>query len=153
MRTGDSMLGRIMFGAVLVTTLSACVHGRLPWMAAGGEILLPPGNLVGTEWVLEDLGGHGVIDLAEATLAFPEPGRVTGNGSCNRFTGSVEITGEALEVGPLAASRRVCPPSVMAQEIKYLKALEDGDRIVRDGPYLLIFNTDVEHPLRFGPRE
>lgn len=37
-------------------------------------------NLVGTEWRLEDLGGAGVIDNSQATLAFPE-GR-TGGGEC-----------------------------------------------------------------------
>jgi hypothetical protein len=37
-------------------------------------------NLVGTEWLLEDLGGAGVIDNIRATLTFPEAGKTAGTG-------------------------------------------------------------------------
>jgi heat shock protein HslJ len=34
-----------------------------------------------------------VIDDVQATLAFAEGGKVSGNGSCNRFFGSAEFAG------------------------------------------------------------
>jgi len=145
------MLGRVTLAALLGTTVAACSYG--PWVVAGPHVLIAPGNLVGTEWVLDEVGGHHVVDYAQGTLTFPATGTIAGNGSCNRFTGTVEISGETIKVGPLAASRKVCPPSIMAQEIKYLRALEDSDRIVMDGAYLLLFANDVEHPLRFAPLE
>jgi len=42
-----------------------------------------PFSLVGTEWMLADLAGTPVIANSKASLAFPEAGRVAGNGSCN----------------------------------------------------------------------
>ena len=108
-------------------------------------------SLLGTEWLLEDLGGRGVLDRVEATLAFPEAGRVTGNGSCNRFTGSVEIGGGTIRFWQVASTRRACVPAVMDQEAKYLKALEGAERFAMEGPWLLIYSKGLEKPLRFTP--
>ena len=44
-------------------------------------------SLSNSEWLLEDLSGTGVLDNVQATLTFPEPGKVAGNVSCNRFPG------------------------------------------------------------------
>ena len=54
-------------------------------------------SLVGTAWRLEDLAGGGVLDRVQATLEFPEPGRVTGLGSCNRFHGVVTVDPHHVE--------------------------------------------------------
>jgi heat shock protein HslJ len=106
-------------------------------------------SLLGTEWLLEDLGGAGVLDRVQATLAFPEAGRVAGSSSCNRFTGSIEIGEGTIRFAQLASTRRACAPAVMDQEGKYLKALEDAERMAIEGPYLLIYSRGLEKPLRF----
>jgi heat shock protein HslJ len=110
-------------------------------------------NLVGSEWLLEDLGGGGVIDGVQATLAFPEAGKVAGNGSCNHFFGSAEISGHAIKLGPLASSRMACPEAVMNQEGKYVDALQKVERFEWKDPYLLIFCKDFDKPLRFTRME
>jgi heat shock protein HslJ len=84
--------------------------------------------LSGSEWLLEDLAGAGVLDNVPATLAFPESGKTAGNGSCNRFFGSVEIHGDVIHFGALASSRMACPEAVMNQETKYLQALQAAER-------------------------
>jgi heat shock protein HslJ len=81
-------------------------------------------NLVGSEWLLEDLAGSGVLDSVRATLSFPEADKVAGNGSCNRFFGPAEIAGSALRLGSLGSTRIACPEAVMNQETKYLSALQ-----------------------------
>jgi heat shock protein HslJ len=107
-------------------------------------------NLTGTEWRLEDLGGGGIIDNSQATLAFPEAGRVAGNWSCNRFMGSVTIAGNSIKIGPLAGTRMACASEAVSnQEMKYLKALEGATRIEWEDPYLLINSEGLEKPLRF----
>jgi putative lipoprotein len=100
-------------------------------------------------WLLEDIGGTGVIDNAQATLEFPEPGRAAGRGSCNQFSGSVTVTGSALAFGPLASTQMACAPAVMDQESRYLKALQAAERYALEGAYLLIYAKGVEKPLRF----
>lgn len=108
-----------------------------------------PFNLVGSEWLLENLGGSGVLDNVQATLTFPEVGRAAGNGSCNRFFGPAEIDEDAIKLGPLASSRMACPEALMNQETKYLKALEAAERFEWKDPYLLIYCKGFEKPLRF----
>jgi heat shock protein HslJ len=107
-------------------------------------------ELAGTEWRLEDLGGAGVIDSSQATLAFPEAGRVAGNGSCNRFMGQATVSGNAIKIGPLAGTRMACAAEAVGnQEAKYLKALEGATRYEWKDPYLLIYSDGLEKPLRF----
>ena len=77
-----------------------------------------PADLKGTEWVLENLAGQGVIDSVQATLGFPELGKVVGKGSCNRFFGTVEIQGDKIKFGSLGSTRMACPEAVMKQEKK-----------------------------------
>jgi heat shock protein HslJ len=106
-------------------------------------------SLTGSEWLLEDLAGRGVIDNVQATLAFPEKGKVSGNGSCNRFFGTAKITANAVQLGPLGATRMACPEAVMIQETKYLDALQKTERFEWNDPYLLLEAKGIEKPLRF----
>ncbi len=106
-------------------------------------------TLAGSEWLLEDLGGSGVIDNVQATLAFPEAGKVVGNGSCNRFFGPAQISADSVKLGPLASSRMACPEAVMNQEKRYLDALQAAERFEWKAPHLLIYCKGSEMPLRF----
>src|SRR5580704_14179425 len=110
-----------------------------------------PFSLSGSEWVLEDLGGHGVIDRVQATLSFPETGKVGGNGSCNRFFGPLEMSGDHIKIGPLGSTRMACPEAVMKQETKYLAALQAANHFEWKDPYLLVYSKGWEKPLRFTP--
>jgi heat shock protein HslJ len=104
----------------------------------------------GSEWLLEDLGGSGVIDSVQATLNFPQTGRVAGNTSCNRFSGPVEISGDSIKFGPLVSTRMACPEAVMSQETKYLSALPAAERFAWNDPYLLVYCRGFDKPLRFA---
>jgi heat shock protein HslJ len=109
-----------------------------------------PISLAGMEWVLSDLAGTPALPGGKATLGFPEADRVAGNGSCNRFTGAVTITGDAVKIGPLASTRMACvDESVSKQEEAYLKALGAATRYSYQDPYLLIYCEGFDKPLRF----
>jgi heat shock protein HslJ len=134
----------------LAVSGSACGRGaRRPASVAPAA---GTADLAGTEWLLEDLAGRGVVDDAPATLAFPEAGRVTGQGSCNRFTGGATRTGSAITFTRLAATRRACPGAIMDQETRYLRALEAVERLELSGPYLLLHARGHDRPLRFTRR-
>jgi heat shock protein HslJ len=96
----------------LLWSLTACAVPPAPAASA------PP--LWGTTWQLEDLGGRGVLDRAQATLAFPEAGRVAGQGSCNRFFGSVTVDGSRIGFGQIGSTRMACVAAVNEQESRYL---------------------------------
>jgi heat shock protein HslJ len=106
-------------------------------------------SLVGTAWRLEDLAGAGVVSGAEATLEFPEAGRVAGRGSCNRFFGPVTITGTTIAFGTLGATMMACADPVGAQETKYFAALRGAQRFEVDGTTLRLFSAGLAAPLRF----
>jgi heat shock protein HslJ len=105
--------------------------------------------LWGTEWRLERLGGEPVLATAPATLAFPEAGRVAGRGTCNRFFGSVSLSGEQVRFDPLGATRMACQPDTMEQESRYLAALQQAQRMERQGDTLTLHLADGGPPLRF----
>jgi heat shock protein HslJ len=95
-------------------------------------------DLVGTAWRLRSIGGTPVLNDVEATLEFPEAGRVAGRGSCNRFFGTVVLDGESLRIGGIGATRMACAEPVMKQEDAYLRALEAATRVRRDGKALVV---------------
>jgi heat shock protein HslJ len=105
-------------------------------------------RLSGSEWLLEDLGGDGVLDQIQATLTIAEDGKAAGNGSCNRFFGAAEIHGDHIKFGPLGATRMACAEAAMNQETKYLEALGAAERFEWKNPYLLIYCKGLQ-PLRF----
>ena len=105
-------------------------------------------SLSGSEWFLAELDGH-PAEHGQATLTFPDGGKVAGNGSCNRFFGSAEINGESIKFSAMGSTRMACPEAVMNQEAKYLQALQVAERFEWKDPYLLIYCKGIEMPLRF----
>lgn len=130
-----------------VLEVSSIKESRAPAQSVPAQA--EPLSLSGSEWLLQDLGGSGTLDGIQATLTFPETGRVAGSGSCNRFMGAVEITGDAIKLSPIASSRMACPGAVMNQETKYLAALQAAERFEWKRPYLLIYCKGFDKPLRF----
>jgi heat shock protein HslJ len=121
-------------------------EGRLEMLGADGALIASfapqTTTLAGTQWRATAInnGNGGVESLAEGsevTLAFAADGRFSGASGCNRYTGSFTSSGESLQFGPAAGTRRMCADErVMRQEAAYLKALEgvatariEGDRL------------------------
>jgi heat shock protein HslJ len=110
-----------------------------------------PAALSGIEWLLSDLAGTPVVPNSKASLSFLDAGRAAGNASCNRFTGSVTISGDSIKFGQLASTRMACPDNaISAQEDQYLKLLEAAKRFELKDNSLLIFAEGSEKPLRFS---
>ena len=99
--------------------------------------------LIGEEWVVEDIGGGGVIDFARTSMLFGDDGKVSGSGACNRFGGTYALTGEGLSFGPIAATKKACPPAVMDQENRFFDAIEITDRFeIDDTGALILIGAD-----------
>jgi heat shock protein HslJ len=148
MQTEDTMSRMKKIGAFFAVSLLlvGCEAGKKPAQSASKQ---QPVNLTGTQWTLEEFGGKPVIEHSKATLAFLQAGRVSGNGSCNRFMGPAEMTGDKIKLGPLAGTKMMCDPGASDQETAYLKALESAQRFeVKDGK-LLIYVAGSDAPLRF----
>ena len=59
------------------------------------------------------------------TLTFQD-GQVSGSSGCNRFHGQFTVEGSALQIRPLATTRKACEDEVMTQEQAFLRALESA---------------------------
>lgn len=140
------LVGLAFAGCASQTSTGQTAPASTPAAATPG-----PAALIGTAWRLADLGGQPALPSVEATLEFPEEGKVAGRASCNRFFGTVEISGASIQFGPLAATKMAClDDAANAQEKKYLEALAAAERFEFDGPALLLYFRGSEQPLRFS---
>lgn len=126
------------------TPLALWLGGAALTLALGACAMQPPApapaaaSLAGTEWRLEAVGDRPALPQPQATLAFPEPGRVAGHASCNRFFGSVAIDGRQIGFGQLGSTRMACMGPVGEQERRVLQALTAAQRYELQGDTLVI---------------
>jgi putative lipoprotein len=107
------------------------------------------GELAGSSWVLEELNDDRAIADVRVTLDIGAQGKVTGNGSCNRYFATVDISGESIRFGAVGATRMACATAISLQEIKYFEALESANRFEIEGGTLSIYGS-ARRPLRFS---
>ncbi len=108
----------------------------LPLLAACAmEPAMPasPPTLAGTTWLLERLGDE--TPPVAVSLGFAGD-RVTGEAPCNRYAGAYAQAGAALEIGPVAATRRACPH--LDVEARFLSGLTDVARGDVEGDVLIL---------------
>jgi heat shock protein HslJ len=102
-------------------------------------------TLENTYWKLVNLGGQPARvaeNIAEPHLLLhPAKKQADGSTGCNRFSGSYELSGDSLRLGPLAATRRAClDPKMNRQESTLFEAFDatrswkaTGDTLVLSG--------------------
>lgn len=78
----------------------------------------------------------GATFAARATISFPQPGQVAGNGPCNSFTARQNVPYPWVEISQLAATKKACPD--LAAEQVYFDALADMTLIEVSGPHLIL---------------
>ena len=104
-------------------------------------------------WLVEDIGGHGILDRVQATMEFGADGQVSGSSGCNRYHGTAEIAGKSISFGMMAGTRMMCPPATMDQEQKFFKALETVKNWKIDGGILFLTNSKGTSMIRLSPME
>ncbi|MEZ5897454.1 MAG: META domain-containing protein [Parvularculaceae bacterium] len=125
----DTGCAEEMSGAPVPKSQNPEEEGGAALNGCAGE---PADLLTGDEWLVEDIGGRGVVDIARTTMQFGEDGRLTGGGACNRYGAPYTITGEGLSFGRAISTRKACPPAIMDQENKFFDALAAIDRFEID---------------------
>ena len=133
---------------IITVTLSATILvAAAAAMAQGGGA-----DLSGTAWLAEDIDGRGVVDRARSTMDFTKAGQVSGLAACNRYFGPVSLSGDAITFGNLAATRMMCPDTLMDQEQRFLQALSISKRfeLTHEGQILLIYASGSKPMLRFS---
>lgn len=103
--------------------------------------------LVGPAWTVTNLVTAQAVETslalekAKPTLTFAE-GRVTGSTGCNTLTGPATITGDRVQFGDLAVTRRACDEETARIEKVVLDTLRGGATFAIDGDLLTLTNVD-----------
>ena len=135
----DSMSGMSYPDQVRLTWGETVVRG------CGGD---PHDLLVGDEWQVVSMDEAPLLEDSHATLAFLPGERLAGLASCNRYMGAYQLTGETMEVGPLASTRMACAEPLMDQELSFMRLLESVRQHHFDEDGALILEADEGRSLR-----
>ncbi|WP_310447750.1 META domain-containing protein [Thiobacillus sp.] len=128
-----------MSGLPRPDTVSVVLDGRT-LRGCGGD---PASLLQGGEWVVEDIGGAGMVDGSRATLNFDADGQLSGSASCNRYSGSYHLSGEGLSMSSKTAmTLMACVPTLMQQESRFMQLLSQVRRFRFGADGALILETD-----------
>lgn len=127
--------------ATLLCTLT------LPAVAASGRPADQP--LTATAWVLTELAAD-VHSGPQISLDFSTEGTVAGTDGCNRYHGRYRRDGSTLELSrDLAATKMLCPESVMNRARAYVSALGETASFAIDGDSLALLDATGEVLARF----
>jgi heat shock protein HslJ len=117
-----------------VRTYTATSDTLTMYDSGGNGILvyaaIPPATLDGVTWHVTGYNnGTGAVTSvvigSDPTAIFDRAGTVSGDGSCNTFSGPAIVDGPSIKIGPLASTRRACADEALnTQEMQYLAALE-----------------------------
>ncbi len=97
--------------------------GTLKLVPAEADIVTVA-DLADHEWMAAVIGGEPVASGMQVTIGFSGDGQISGQAPCNAYTGSYTLEDGKLSVGPLAMTRKACPPSVMTQEQAFISVLQ-----------------------------
>lgn len=143
--------------AVLTNLASAAsyqlVANQLQIFDANGQVVLAfeplaMASLTGTNWSATMINNgrgavSGLVEGTEVTAVFGEDGTVSGSAGCNRYTGSYQVDGANITIGPLVSTMMMCvDPEVMTQEAAYLAALENSATFAITGDALELRAAD-----------
>ena len=148
--------------AILITVFATALAGcstdpskaekeRTPTMTS--DSLFDLASLAGRTWVAEDIDGRGVMDTLQSCLLIVSAAEVAGLAGCNSFHGSAEFSPGAVRIGPLASTRKMCPPAIMDQETKFLAALESARTARMSNGLLYLADDSGATTLRFWERK
>jgi heat shock protein HslJ len=151
-----------LFAVLERTTSYAVDNDTLSFLNSEGQTIATlsrlSNQLPGTSWDVTsyNTGSQAVRSLiigTEITLTLAEDGSVSGNASCNDYTGTYELDGDRITIGPLATTRKACqdPQGVMDQEMQYLAALQSAEVWANSNTRLELRDSDGSLQVQANP--
>src|SRR5262245_16808358 len=98
-------------------------------------------NLAGSEWRPSRIGTSAISPEARLIVQFKSAGQLAGHGGCNRFFGQYTVSGNAIRIGPVGATRMACAEPLMTLEMEFFSALEGARSFRRDKTKLVLFDA------------
>ena len=137
-------------GGLIWTSDTANIFERAPGDYDIGEIQLVPTRAVAVtmeeltshEWMVARIDDAPLYQDSKITLNFGDDGRISGNASCNSYTGSFKLQNGRLTTGPMALTRRGCMVPLMDQEMSFVTLFEDNPTVKLDDDGVLTIVTE-----------
>ncbi len=104
------------------TPKDAAIETQLASPSAQKETANIPEEILG-KWRVEYINSYPVIDYSPAYIEFSKEGLVSGNATCNNFTGQFTTTSHNITFSPFASTSKMCGHAIMHQEDKMNRAL------------------------------
>lgn len=134
---------------VAVMGLAGCFSGNATSPTEATAAL----SLAGPSWRLTSISGQPIVSGTTITAEFSTEDRVAGTSGCNLYFGSAKVEAGRISMGPLGATLMACSPGdVMAQEARYLAALEAAKSYTISGDELRLGTSASEATLVFTSR-
>ncbi len=132
----------VALAGILMLSLTAC----------GGGNSAPDDPLNGTSWELMAYRKTKPIPGTTLTAMF-EDGQVSGSAGCNSYSGSYQVNGDKITVGPTAITEMACmePEGAMEQEMTFMELLTNAQTFQLTDEQMQIFRADGE-ALTFVPQ-
>ena len=122
-------------GMILSTMLLACQYNAPSTVSVPSSESTQTASaeeLTGT-WHIESIGERPVIDHSPARIQFLADGRINGNASCNRFSGTYSFVDGKLAISrSLIATKMMCLPALMQQEQHLFEVLPGAVSVTFD---------------------
>ncbi len=133
----------VALAGILILSLTACGVGDSA----------PDDPLNGTSWELMAYRKTRPIPGTTITATF-EGGQVSGSAGCNSYSGSYQVNGNTITVGPTAITEMACmePEGVMEQEMTFIEFLTSAQTFRFADEQLQLFRADGE-ALTFIPQD
>jgi len=126
--------------AVNVMTRSV---GQMPEQTGGSQGREEGSLLSGKRWILSAMGERRVTADKPYIEFDGEQHRISGDSGCNRFFGTVQITGASVKISQLGSTKRAClSEDANRLENEFLQALEKATRFSVETNELRLFAGD-----------
>lgn len=141
-RVNGQVFSLMIADQICVDSMSGMPHpktvvvklGEQTYSGCGGN----PASLLQGEWLIDEIDGRAIVAKSQPSIDFGPDGKLSGNGSCNRYFGPYVLSGEGLKISDLASSRMACEQPLMDQEALLLKSLQETSRFEINGEGVLV---------------
>lgn len=97
-------------------------------------------DLAGGGWRPSFLSSSELPAGIEMLVQFDPSGKISGNGGCNQFFGAYAVSGDRIEIGPIAATRKGCP-GLLGAEGALFAALRAAKSYGEEGGVLTLYDA------------
>jgi len=130
--------------------LSASEPADLLMVRQPDETSTLPAEIVGVEWMLEEMDGKAMDRELVSSLMLNEKGTAGGKGGCNRFFATITASGDALTFSEIGSTFMACGNAAMERERAYFDALARVASYRLDAGKLILSDEAGKNLLIFG---